>query len=103
VSAKKNTWIARVMAESAVAGNVMVFMLSYRNLPNGEKPLGARAFRYPDIQRFLKALREAYYRRYGVRNEISYFVAGERGSKGTKRVHWHIVLVSNKPLGVLGN
>ncbi|MCT4608865.1 MAG: hypothetical protein N4A70_06625 [Pelagimonas sp.] len=103
MSAKKNTWIARVMAESAVAGNVMVFMLSYRNLPNGEKPLGARAFRYPDIQRFLKALREAYYRRYGVRNEISYFVAGERGSKGTKRVHWHIVLVSNKPLGVLGN
>ena len=90
------------MAEKATAGHALVFTLTYADLPNGDKPLGARVFHYSQIQNFLKTVREAYFRKYAKRNEISFLVAGEQGSKGTKRVHWHLILFSDKSIDVLG-
>lgn len=89
------------MAEKATMGHAMVFMLSYRNDENGEKPDGAKAFRYKHIQDFLKTVRKLYNDRYGKTGEITYIVVGERGS-ARDRVHWHIILFSKRPLYKLG-
>lgn len=102
LAADLNGWVARCMAEKAVAGQMLAVTYTYANLPDGSKPTGATVFKYKDIQNHLKALREAYYRHYGVRGEIRYVICGERGSKGTERSHYHALLFTDKPLGVLG-
>lgn len=89
------------MAEKATAGNALAFTLTYKNLPSGDSPLGARTFVYRDFVLFKKAVAEAYYRKYKARGEFSWVVCGEMGSK-KGRVHWHAVLFSKKPLGDLG-
>ena len=101
VAARKNGWVARAMAEKASAGAAFIINLTYAPLPDGTDPLGARLFRYSDVQKFYKSLREAYFRQYGVRGEISYICPGEYGSDNN-RVHYHLVLFTDKPLGVLG-
>lgn len=101
IGSRKNEWVARACAEKVTAGNAMVFMLSYRNLPSGDLPDGARVFCYKHIQLFLKRVRKAYFKHYGKVSEISYIVAGEMGSE-RDRVHWHIVLFSNQSLHPLG-
>lgn len=101
VNARKNDWIARAMAEKETMGNAMVLMLSYRNNPDGTPPAGAEVFRYKDVQNFLMRVRKAYKAVYGTRGDISYIVAGERGSK-RDRVHYHMVLFSKRPLSRLG-
>jgi len=101
INSRKNGWVARAMAEKAIAGDALVLGLTYRNLPNGQKPIGAKHFVYADVQKFIKRLREAYFVHYGVRGEVRYIVCGEQGDqKG--RVHYHMVLFTNRPLGVLG-
>ena len=104
VTARKNTWVARAMAEKAshADGETFLFMLSYRNDIHDNPPLGAQVFRYKDIQNFMKTLREAYYRFYKKRGEIRYIVAGERGSK-RDRVHWHCVIYAKRPISILGD
>ncbi len=102
ITARKNDWVARAMAESAVNDHTLVFALTYRNEDGGEKPDGAVAFKYADVEAFLKHLRETYYRRYGKRGEIRFICAGERGSNGTQRVHWHMVIWAKRSLVDLG-
>jgi len=91
------------MAEKATMGNALVLMLSYPNNPDGTLPDSARAFRYKDVQDFMKRLRKAYGKHYQIspKGEISYIVAGELGSE-TKRVHWHMILFSKRSLHPLG-
>lgn len=102
ITARKNDWVARAMAEKDTSNEVLVANLTYRNRQDGTKPDAARAFRYVDAQRFLKALREEYYRTYKApRNEVRYIIAGERGSK-KNRVHWHLILFAQKPISTLG-
>lgn len=102
ITARKNDWVARCMAEKATTKQTIVIDLTYRNKEDGEKPDGAKAFNYRHIQLFLKALREEYHRHYKApRNEVRYIIAGERGSK-RDRVHWHLVLFAEKPLTILG-
>lgn len=98
IAARKNDWVARCMAEKASMGNALVITLTYRDNPDGTKPQGATAFQYSHVQNFLKRLREWYFEEYNTRGEISYLVAGEIGSKGTKRVHWHLVIFSKRPI-----
>lgn len=81
--------------------DVLAVRLSYRNNPDGTKPDGAVAFRYADVQVFLKKLREQYFRDYKARGEIRYIVAGERGEL-KDRVHWHCILYGQQPMSVLG-
>lgn len=101
IATRKNGWVARGMAECAVAGEAIAIELTYRNLPDGSPPTGARAFRYADVQRFLKKIRSAYSDQYEATGEVKYICAGERGSE-RDRVHWHLVLFSEKSLLKLG-
>lgn len=101
ITAYKNDWVARSMAEKATMGNALVLMLSYPNNPDGTLPDSARAFKYKDVQDFMKRLRKAYKAKYNATGEISYIVAGELGSK-RKRVHWHMILFSKRSLHDLG-
>lgn len=100
LAARKGDWVARAMAETATSAHTFVITLTYRNGHN-EKPLGARAFRYRDVQLYLKALRASALRKYGDGVEIRYIVAGERGSQ-KNRVHWHMILWASHDLRKLG-
>ncbi|CAD0186690.1 hypothetical protein RUESEDTHA_03600 [Ruegeria sp. THAF57] len=101
ITARKNDWIARGMAEMATSQQTLVINLTYRNNPDETLPDAAKAFRYSDVQRFLKHLRERYYDEYHTRNELRYVIAGERGSqKG--RVHWHMIIWGDRPFKHLG-
>lgn len=101
LSARKNDWVARAMAEKATSNEAVAIELTYRNNPDGTLPDAAKAFKYADVSAFLKALRQAYYRQYKARGEIRFIVAGERGSK-KDRVHWHLILFADKPITALG-
>jgi hypothetical protein len=91
------------MAERATSAEALAFTLTYRDLPHGERPEGSQVFQYRDVQTFLKKLRKAYAKQYnGATGEIRYIVAGEIGSKGTKRVHWHMALFADRPITALG-
>lgn len=102
LAARRNKWVARAMAERSVAGHTYALGLTYADLPAGGKPAGATVFRYRDIQTWLKLLRSRYKDYYGVDGEIRYIVAGEQGSKGTRRVHWHVILFTDRPVGPVG-
>ena len=98
VETRLNDWVVRALAESAVAGYTYALTLTYADLPTGEKPVGAIVFDYRDVKLFLKRLRSSYERHYGDVNEIRYLACGEQGSKGTQRVHWHVILFSEKDI-----
>lgn len=101
LASRINDWVARGVAEKAMSGETLVIRLSYRNNPDGSKPVGAMAFNYADVQVFLKRLRETYFEEYQARGEIRYLSCGERGEK-FDRVHYHIVLFSKYPMSELG-
>lgn len=109
VAAKMRDLTARAAAEAFTSDEVVVFTLTYR-------PGEAGAFKWvtPDRQKFQKRIRKRLYddarRRVGApsrlrgaagdvwRAKISaacvqarFFGCGERGSRGTKRLHWHVV------------
>lgn len=102
LATRMNDWVARGVAEAAVAGETLAVRLSYRNYPDGTKPDGAVTFVYSDVQKFFKKLRQAYKRHYGADGEIRYIVAGERGGKND-RVHYHVVIFSDRPISILGD
>lgn len=102
IEQRKNMWVARAMAERAVAAHTFCITATYANNPDGSRPAGATVFRYSDVQKFMKRLREAYKDKFGARSQIRYIVCGEQGSKGTQRVHWHIVLYADRDLTRLG-
>lgn len=101
IAARKNDWVARAMAEKAISGETLLLDLTYRDNPDGTTANAAKIFNYSHIKLFLKKLREQYKRDYGKRGEIRFLICGERGSK-RGRVHWHLVLFSDKPISTLG-
>ena len=101
IQVRKHGWVARAMAEKATSNATFAFTLTYRNYPDGTKPLGASVFRYRDFQKAIGAIREAYKRKYNERGEVRYICAGERGSK-FNRVHWHVIIYTAKPIHDLG-
>ena len=98
IETRLNAWVSRALAESVVAGHTYAITMTYADLPNGLRPIGATVFDYSDIQRFLKHLRVKYHRLYGGSGQIRYIACGEQGSKGTQRVHWHIILFSQNDI-----
>lgn len=98
VETRLNSWVVRALAESSIAGFTYAITMTYSNLPNGSKPIGATVFCYPDIQRFLKHIRSAYKRFYKQTGEIRYIACGEQGSKGSQRVHWHVILFTDRDI-----
>lgn len=101
IGLKISDWVSRCMAEKAVARHTTLLTLTYRNNHEGEKPISAKHFVYADVNRFLKTLRSAYKYQYDEVGEIRFVCAGERGEK-LDRVHWHLVLFTDKPIEGLG-
>lgn len=97
VETRVNEWAVRALAEAQVAGHTYAITFTYADLPTG-RPVGATVFKYRDIQLMLKLLRTNYSRHYGGVGEIRYIACGEQGSKGTKRVHWHVILYSDRDI-----
>lgn len=89
------------MAEKAAMGHALVFTLTYRNNDLAEAPRGAEVFEYKHVQNFMKKVRKAYKKEYRETGEISYIIAGERGSQ-KDRVHWHMIIFSKQDLTRLG-
>lgn len=101
IEARLNDWVVRCVAEMATSGETLPIELTYRNNEDGTLPDSAKAFRYADVRAFMNRLREEYYRTYKARGEIRFIVAGERGAE-KDRVHWHMVIFSEKPITTLG-
>ena len=77
-----NAWVSRALAESVVAGHTYAITMTYADLPNGQRPIGATVFDYSDIQRFLKHLRVKYHRLYGGQAKSAILLAVSRGLRG---------------------
>lgn len=103
VNTRSNEWIARAMAEKLTSRETYSITLTYNDdtLENSD---GARFFRYSDVNAFIKRLKRAATYKFGkVDNAIRFICAGEIGSKGTERCHWHIVIYSQIDLLSLGD
>jgi len=106
IQAKKNDWVARAMAETAVKKYTTVVTLTYRNNKDGSKPMGASTFVYKQVQDFFKSVRNAaaalQAENPGTPDvNLTYIVCGERGSR-FDRVHWHLILWSDIDITALG-
>ena len=97
LEARINDWIARACGEASVTQHTHSITLTYRPNPDGTDPLGARQFNYSDVQRFFYRLRKS-----AKGTTIRYMVCGEQGSKGTQRIHYHVILFSALDLTGLG-
>jgi len=100
VATYKNTWVARCCAELATVEHALCFTLTYADV-FGEPPLGARVFRYKDVQDWLKRVRRRANLKWGVNIELRYVIVGERGSQNN-RCHYHGVVFSSHPIHTLG-
>lgn len=124
----KNDWVGRCQAEAMTAQSVVALTLTYADLtpfPTDGRPwvqerqLGAKSFAYPDVQRFLKRLRNEAEKEAAEASGLSvrdyrkarkagepvnepvtfrYICAGERGERATKRCHWHLMLYIAGPV-----
>ena len=102
-----NGWISRALAESSVANHTLAVTLTYSQHPDGTEPLGALQFRYRDIQHWIGRIRTVY-RDRAERDgkpapQIRYLACGEQGSKGTQRIHWHIILFCSEDIRLVGD
>ena len=102
VKTRFNEWMARAMAEKATSPETYSFTLTY-NDETEENRDGSRFFRYSDIRAMLKRITRAAEYKFGkVENAIRFICAGEIGSKGSERCHWHIIIYSKIDLLSLG-
>lgn len=100
LNARKNTWVARAMAETSTSKSALIFTLTYAD-DTHERRKSARFFRYNDVRNFLASLRSAL-RYAGKSDKVRFMVVGEQGSK-KGRVHWHGILWSDEDLTALGS
>lgn len=77
----RKDWVGRCIAEKLTSTKTWVITLTY----GGGNHDAAQTLRYEHVQLMLKKLRNHGYK-------VRYMVAGEYGSGGTERAHWHIVL-----------
>lgn len=112
VNTKITAWVSRAMAEKNTSENSYLLALTYGNASQESRD-GSRVFRYSDIQKFIKSIKDAYRaseaKRLGVpisevpsRASVRYIVCGELGSK-FGRVHWHVVLYTQIDMLALGD
>lgn len=100
-------WMSRAIAESTVTPFTLSLTLTYAPLPDGSEPLGAQQFRYKDVQTFINRIRTLYRDEAKRTNTeppvIRYLACGEQGSKGTQRIHWHLVLFCSQDIREVGS
>lgn len=101
ISARRFDWVSRAMAERATSRYVLSVTLTYGNETQFQRD-GAAAFRYSDIQKFLKQYRNVSLRVHNCEQAVSYICAGEQGERNG-RCHWHIVLFSDIDPVIVGN
>ena len=89
-----NDWVARAAAEAAASPHTLALTLTYADHPDGTRPIGSRAFHYNDVQRFLKSLRTEIWEKSRSTGDVRYIVCGEKGSNGSRRIHYHTLLFS---------
>lgn len=97
----KNTWVARCLAEMKTHRHALAFTLTYADNEDGTRPLGAKVFRYKDVQDMWKRLRYHGVSRFGKSFMVRYVVVGEMGTR-KGRCHYHGVMFSNYPIKELG-
>jgi len=95
ISARRNGWVARAMAEASCWKFSTSITLTYRD---GEP--GAHFFAYHNVRAFLKRLRSAIDHAYPGQ-QVRFICAGEQGER-LKRCHWHIVIFSDCDLAEIG-
>lgn len=97
----KNTWVARCCAELETSNHAYAITLTYADV-NGEPPLGAKVFRYKDVQDMWKRIREQMVKKYPHDVfDLKYVVVGEKGTR-FGRCHYHGVVFTTHPLESLG-
>lgn len=96
ITARKNGWVARAMAEKSVAKYTLSFTLTYAAETLHQRD-GAVAFRYRDVRLLMASLRRHVEYHHGKTANISFICAGEIGSIN-QRVHWHLILFSDVDL-----
>jgi len=101
IATRKNDWVARACAEQDTAAHTYVLNLTYRNNPDGTKPISARAFNYRDVQNLFKKIRSHAADHISDDFELRYIVCGERGTQ-RNRVHWHVIVFASHDIFALG-
>lgn len=97
----KNTWVSRCVAEKQTMPHAYALTLTYADI-DGEPPLGARVYRYKDVQNMWMRIRSAARRKWkGEEFEMRYVVVGEKGTR-FGRCHYHGVVFSSHPIIELG-
>lgn len=90
------------MAELSQQPYAWAFTLTYSDGEDGQAPLGAKLFRYSDVQKFWKRIRSAAKRKWGENLVLRFLVVGETGSR-KGRVHYHGVIFASKNIVELGH
>jgi len=96
----KNSWVSRCIAEKQGMAHTYAITLTYANV-DGEPPLGARVYRYKDVQAFWMRIRAAAKRRWGQSIDMRYVIVGEKGTRNG-RCHYHGVIFASHPIVELG-
>ncbi len=100
ITARKNGWVARAMAEKAVTAETFSVTLTYNDATQESRD-AAKTFEYRHVKNWIKNLRRQIEYTTGQTGLLRYLVAGERGSdKG--RCHWHVILFCNADILTLG-
>lgn len=105
----KNSWVSRCVAEKQTMPHAYAITLTYADKPeivDGEQvmrpPLGARVYRYKDVQDMWKRIRSAAERKWKNQDfELRYVVVGEKGTR-YGRCHYHGVVFASHPIHELG-
>lgn len=100
IAYRRESWVSRAMAEKAISPFTYCLALTYSE-DTEENRAGARMFRYSDVQKFLKRLRDHAFQATGLRGLVRYICAGEQGDRNG-RCHWHIVLFTSFDILTLG-
>jgi hypothetical protein len=101
INTRSNEWIARAMAEKETSKETYSITLTYDEKTEHNSD-GSKFFRYSDIKNFMKRLRRSAKYHFGVDEAVRFICAGEIGSKGSQRCHWHIIIYSQIDLLSLG-
>lgn len=97
IKGRKSDHVGRMLLEAEGAGSTFMATLTY-----GPDHPGAAAFSLDDVQKFMKRLRWEYaewaWRVHGVKGaRVRFKRTGEKGSKGTRRWHHHLMLFFSGP------
>lgn len=101
VGRRVSQWVARAMAEKSMAKFTYAITLTFNDV-GADNQRYARIFDYTPVEAFFDRVRALARRKWRQSIDFKFLAAGERGSKGTERVHWHCVVFSDRDILELG-